>query len=154
MKVKGFTLIETVIYIALLSILMSGTLVAVYQILQSSSATSAHDAIGMEGNFVLRKVAWMMGGAESITAPTLAHPSGSTLSIVTYDSATVSIKVNSASKVIEMSEGGAYEPVTTSAVTDPAATFKRIQNAGGVAGIEATVTLSGKTFYFKKYLPK
>ena len=128
---QGFTLMETIIYVALLALLMGGTLLAAYQILQSSSATSAHDSAGMEGSFIMRKVAWALGGAQTILIPSAAYPWSTTLTVMRYDGTTVTID----------------------AATYPGIAFKRVMGPGGIVGIEASTTLSGKSFYYKKYVP-
>jgi type II secretory pathway pseudopilin PulG len=141
---RGFTLIETVVYIGLLSIIMGSALVTAYQLLQSSDTTSAHDAVGMEGDFVLRKLAWALGDAQSLSVS--AHA----LAIRQSGGAVVTIRQGSSA--IEMSEGGAYLPLTTSSVSGPQADFAAITGPDGSAGVEAAITLSGKVFYAKKYL--
>src|SRR4030042_506817 len=59
----GFTLIESLLYIALFSIIIGGALVAVYQMIESSDAVSAKNIVEMEGSFLLRKIDWALTGA-------------------------------------------------------------------------------------------
>ena len=66
---KGFTLLETIIYLALFSVLMSGALVAVYSLLQSSTQNLAAISIQEEGMFINRKLSWALGGATIVTIP-------------------------------------------------------------------------------------
>lgn len=58
----GFTLIEVLIYSGLLALLMSGTLGAVYLIIQGNDRAKSHVLIDDEANFVLKKLDWALGG--------------------------------------------------------------------------------------------
>lgn len=58
---RGFTLIETLVYIALLGILMGGAMLAVYQLIANVGQVNANIAIEEEANFLLRKVNWALG---------------------------------------------------------------------------------------------
>lgn len=92
---SGFTLIETLIYIALFAILIGGGITAAYGIIEGSDRTSSHAIVEQEGIFVLRKLNWAMTGA------TDANVFGSTLTInrgstVTFSVSASAIEMNSA----------------------------------------------------------
>jgi len=70
---KGFTLIETLIYLALFTIIIGGGMVATYQIIQSSAAGTNHVIMEEEANFLLRKMNWALVGASSIPAVSATH---------------------------------------------------------------------------------
>ncbi len=57
---KGFTLIETIIYIALFAIIIGGGMVAAYQIIQATEASNNHIILQEEANFLLRKINWAL----------------------------------------------------------------------------------------------
>ena len=59
---KGLTLIETIIYTALVFIIISGFLIAVYQILESNNALYNKIITEQEANFLLRKFSWAVSG--------------------------------------------------------------------------------------------
>jgi prepilin-type N-terminal cleavage/methylation domain-containing protein len=67
MNTQGFTLLETLIYIALFSVLMTGTLVTVYELLLSSEHNKLALAIQEEGTFLQRKINWALSGATTVT---------------------------------------------------------------------------------------
>lgn len=77
---KGFTLIESLLYIALFAIIIGGALVAVYQMIESSDAVSAKNNVEMEGSFLLRKIDWALTGAKDIGSPSVNN-SGQVLGI-------------------------------------------------------------------------
>lgn len=77
---SGFTLIETIIYLALFSIVIGGGMVAVFQVIQSASASNNHIIVQEEGNFLLRKIDWALTVATVISQP-LSNATGTSLEI-------------------------------------------------------------------------
>lgn len=63
----GFSLIEIIIYLALFSIIMSGSVVTVYQIIQNSNSLQTKVILEEEGNFILAKLNWALTGAQANT---------------------------------------------------------------------------------------
>ncbi len=149
MHLRGTTLIEAVIYIALLSILMGGTVGAVYQILLSSSSVQAHDTVQEEGNFAIRKVEWALTGASAITVV-----SPTEFSVSKYDGTTADNKLSGGGLV--MQEGsGSFLPLTTPNVSVSSVQFVSIPASGsGPAGMSVTLSISGQTFTTTRYLRK
>jgi type II secretory pathway pseudopilin PulG len=66
MKSSGFTLLETIIYCALFSVLMSGAIVTVYALLSSSEKTGEQIQIVAEATFINQKLAWALSGATDV----------------------------------------------------------------------------------------
>ncbi len=77
----GFTLIETIIYMALISIIIAGALITVYQVLESSNALYNKIITEQEANFLLRKFAWVTSGVSTINLP----PAGATSSVLSVN---------------------------------------------------------------------
>lgn len=148
---QGFTLLEVLVYMALLGLLMAGAITTSYQLVQSSSSLSAKNTSGEEGNFVLRKLDWALSGAEALTAPA---GWGSALSLTRYDGTTVDMRLSAGS--IQMREnGGVYAAVTTSNVAVSSLSFHYIAASGSApAGIEASTTVNGLVFYTERYMRK
>lgn len=63
---RGFTLLETMIYIALFSILMSGLLLSAYSLIESGERNRESLLITEEGMFVERKFAWALTNATDV----------------------------------------------------------------------------------------
>lgn len=78
---KGFTLIETIIYAGLISVIIGLSLAATYQIIDSSESLNKKIVIEEESNFLLRKIEWALAGAETVNIP----PSGATSSILSVN---------------------------------------------------------------------
>ena len=72
---KGFTLIETIVYAALVTIIMAGALVAVYQVLESNNALYNKIITEQEANFLLRKFTWALSGVSAINLPAVGATS-------------------------------------------------------------------------------
>ena len=67
----GFTLIEVIIYLALLSIIFGGVAVAVYGIIESTGREAGRIQLQTEGDFLLAKINWAFSGAANLTVSTL-----------------------------------------------------------------------------------
>lgn len=72
---KGFTLIETIIYIALLAFLMGAGISTAFFVIDSSQKNKSDVNEQAEGNFILRKLDWALTGATDVSA------SGTTLTV-------------------------------------------------------------------------
>ena len=68
-KSHGFTLIETIIYLALFAIVIGGGMVATYQIIQATDANYNHVVLQEEANFLLRKIDWALTGSTDVSVP-------------------------------------------------------------------------------------
>lgn len=77
---KGFTLIEIIIYVALLSLTIGFILVAIYQILDSKTGVLARTSVEEEANFLMKKIKWAMANVDAINQPAAAATS-TTLSV-------------------------------------------------------------------------
>lgn len=79
---SGFTLIETLLYLALFSIIIGGVLVSAYQIIQASTASQENALIQEEGHFLVAKFNWAMTGATAINEPTPPPPPGTNSGLI------------------------------------------------------------------------
>ena len=155
---KGFTLIETIIYIALFTILIVGGFVTAYQLIQGSDTLNAKTITQEEGNFVLRKMDWALTGLDSGNPPVVV-PSVSgcedTLKVYkySYTNNPIEFSRNTASSTIEMREAfGVNIPITTSNASTTCLKFSLI--AGTPSGITATTTINSIDFTITKYIRK
>ncbi|MES2087829.1 MAG: type II secretion system protein [Patescibacteria group bacterium] len=69
-KNSGFTLIETLIYLALYGIIIGGTLVSVFNIFESHNRNQAKAMLEEEGAYLIGKIDWALSGANSVDTPT------------------------------------------------------------------------------------
>ena len=153
---KGFTLIETVVYIALLGILMGGAVLTSYDLLESSSKSSGKTAVQEEGSFVQRKMEWALSGATAVTVG--GSNCNQTLSVTKAGASNpIQFQLDAFSGAVQMREGGlgAYTPLTTSNVSVSCLKFASIAAISpGPSGIIATTTIQSLDFVVTKYLRK
>ena len=158
-KQSGFTLIETLVYLGLFSILMGGSLVCVYGVLETSANTRARSELQEEGDFLIEKFDWALSGASSVVV------SPHTISINKYGYGQNPLQFAIAGSNISLQQGSApavllnarSTQVTSSAFTDIPSTNNIPE------GAEFSIALSknsdnGKTmtqtFSLTKYLPQ
>lgn len=156
---KGFTLIEAIIYTALLGLLMAGAVAATYQLLQGSSTTSANTTVQDEGNFVVRKLDWALTGMNS--APAIGGSGcAQTISIIKNGFSENPVEVQRdpvSSMTLMIREGGTgpFNAITTTNVSVSCLRFRLIPAVGGAPpGVTATTTINGLNFVVMKYLRK
>ena len=158
----GFTLIETLIYIALFSIIMVSGFVTAYQLIQGTDSLNSKTVTEEEVNFVLRKIDWALTGISSITRPSAGILQYTdTLTTIKYGGNQIDICLD-ANKVKIREGGGAsvcssseFLPLTSDNVKVTTLQFQYIPPAGtGPAGVAATTTINGIVSTTTKYIRK
>ncbi len=153
---KGFTIFETLIYIALLSLLLVGAFSSAYSLIESAKNLQEKNIVQGEGNFVMQKLRWAFMNIQSITSPSQSNPNTTSATIVHYNGTVIVIRKNG--NTIEMSESGpagTFYPLTTQNVKVSDLRFSFIGRAGyGPSGITATTTIDGVSFSITKYIRK
>lgn len=102
---KGFTLIETIIYAGLFSVIISLVLVGVFQIIESQDRAQAIVETQEEANFIMRKIRWALLGVQSINQP-LAGTTSSLLSVNKFNFGQNPVIFDVASDSIRLATGG------------------------------------------------
>lgn len=152
-KQSGFTLMESVIYIALFSIIITGTIVSAFELLRGSSAIDKKIIVQNEGNFAIRKIESALNGAQSIILP--SSGSGSVLRILKTDGTQSDIQING--NLVEFRENSLnpFLPITTANVILDSLVFEKIEEIGeSPAGIKTVLSLNGTVFETTKYIRK
>lgn len=144
---RGFSLIETIVYVALLGFMMSGAVITAYQVTQSSFVVNEKDTVQEEGNFVLRKLEHAFVGAADVWASGSSlvidtYPIGGSVMIVGLDGAGDLYLDRNASLTDD-------DKLTTDNVT---ADFEFTVHAGSPKGVTATTTIDGVDFVITKYV--
>ena len=151
---SGFTLIEVLIYSALLALIMAGVLGSVYMIIQGAGSSGKRQLVDEEANFVLRKVDWALGGITAINSPA-SGASGSTLSINrTGVVLPVRFRLNSGN--IEIDSGsGTYLPLDSENITAASLSFFHLPASGSQpAAVRTSFYLNDNSFTTIKYIRK
>jgi len=126
----GFTLLETVIYIALLSIIISAVLGSVYQIIEGSDKINSKINTEAEAHFLLRKIEWALTGISAVNLPVLAS-TGTTLSVNKVDFSGNPLIFDFNSGNVRLSRGGAAPIILNSGnVTIGDVQFHHVASSG------------------------
>lgn len=155
MMQKGFTLLETIIYIALFSILITSGFIACYDLISGTDRVNGSTRTQEEGNFVLRKMEWSLSSLDPAYPPTVGG-SGCNQNLTTKKTGVtnpVRIRLNTISGInyIEIQDDGVnYYPITTANVSVTCLKFNQI--SGALVGINATASINGVDFVVKKYV--
>lgn len=141
---SGFTLFETLIYIALLSIIIGASLGITYQIIDGTGRDSNRTSVDTEAAFVIRKIDFALNGVSASNVSVASNklkivpPSGQSYcfsfaggGILQYNNGTCT---------------GAFASTTSGNVTVTSAVF---QKGGSFA--TTTFAMNGKTFQTVKY---
>jgi len=156
---KGFTLIEIIIYIALFTLLMGTAFVTAYQLIEGSNKLNVKTAIQQEGNFVVRKINWVITNLDPSVTPIIGGslPCSQTLRIekINFINNPVVVSRNSSNETLEIQEGLTVLPLTTNNVQVTCFQARIIPHVGtSPRGITATTTINGVDFVVTKYLRK
>lgn len=103
---RGVTLIETMVYIALFSIIIGGSVVAAYQILESSGRSQTHALLQEEGDFLIGKINWALSGVQPGTPTGQNCTESNTLSVSKWDASIGVIVINESSGNMHISYTG------------------------------------------------
>ncbi|OGG52891.1 hypothetical protein A3H16_03435 [Candidatus Kaiserbacteria bacterium RIFCSPLOWO2_12_FULL_53_8] len=141
---KGFTMIETLVYLALYAIIMTGLLSAVYSLIESSVHNQTVAMVEEEGNFLAGKIEWALSNAREILAPS---SSGSTLSVTTFDGSPITIGLTGGDMRIQEASNPAHILNNTNvSITNLSFTHARASSDGiNPESIESSFTIFATT---------
>lgn len=140
----GFTLIETLLYLGLFSIVIGGGMLATYGIIQGTQRGASQVAIAEEANFLLRKVDWMLTGVDSALGGVASPASGSS-QVLTVSKLGVagSVSLTRNGSNAELTVGSDPMAVlNSSSVKVTALSFVRTTATGQPDSIKTTFTIS------------
>ena len=148
----GFTLIETIVYIALLSLMMGGVLAVTFQLMTSTESVNTKTSTAEEGNFVLRKINWVLTGLDPTIPPTVTGLGCAQILTTTNNWSSTIIKRDTTnnSVLVQEGSGGSFLPVTNDTASTTCLRFELI--SGTPAGVSATATINGIDFATTKYI--
>lgn len=114
---SGFTLIETLIYIGLVSVITSSFIAASYQIIDSRGRVQSQLELTENKKFLVEKLRWVLASNESINLPGL-DASGGSLSVNKLNYGSNPMVVDLSANQIRLTLGGEQPvPLTNSQVT-------------------------------------
>ena len=146
----GFTLIETLVYLGLFSIIIGGAFVAAFGIIESNERNQTKAIVQNEGAFVLAKIDWALSGIQSVDSP---PPDGtplerSLLSVTKYGGGTIKISLPDPSNPnVEIQRGTAPAKILNNSnveITNLLFTHKKPAD-GNLESVEARFTVTART---------
>ena len=156
-KNNGFTLIETMIYIALFSVIIGSALIAVYGIIQNTDKTQAKIIFEGEASFVLQKINYAITGTNMILLPLL----GENGIALTLSKSTGNISLQLSGDKLQIKDGGmVFLDINNDDVRISNVVFKHIAGvSGGVESIDTAFMITdnyghSQTFHETTYLRK
>ncbi len=151
---KGYTLIETIIYISLFSLLITGGIIGIQALSKSISLMDNNIYVQGEVNFILNKITWALSGISTRTLPILGG-SGCNQTLTIYKTNTpypIKLRLNTTKNIeyIEMQEDGTnFYPLSTENIKIECLKFSILQ--GTPFGIMGTTTINKTEYVFIKY---
>ncbi len=121
---RGFTLLEALIYFALMSTIVVGAIASVYPILSNTGRSSMAVLRDLESAFVFQKVSYLMNGASAMSVPApdrLVFTVSGVPNEMTVSGGIVTLSIN----------GGTPIPLTSSRVQITNLVFTKVSGAGG-----------------------
>lgn len=99
---RAFTLIETVVYLGLFAIVMTGIVATAYGYFENTGRNETKAVLQEEELFILGKFNFAMSGAKTISVPATT---GTTLTLTKYDT-TVAQMCSSGNNILYFGSGG------------------------------------------------
>lgn len=128
--IRGFTLIESIIYVGLTAFLLIAVLGATYPILSGAERSSNKITADGETVFVVRKIGWAMGSVTGISLPN----EGSTGAVLTLSHPAGTLSFTNANGAILLSiDGGSAQVLTASRAAFTNFSVTHIAPAGGAS---------------------
>ncbi len=146
---EGFTLIETIIYIALFSIMIGGIFVSIFQIMQNTYQLEGNNVLDQEMTFTVQKIDWLLDDLKIISIPSSGSSTNFSAQNITNENISLVIEDGR----IKACKGGTCEFITSINVTADSLTFTHLDEGNGAPkGIKIRVELSGRTIEINKFL--
>ncbi len=104
-KARGFTLVESLIYSALLAIFLVSTFVVTTQTLENTSRTRGKLEVSEEAQFIFKKIEWAVTGATTTTLPA-ANSTGTVLNVSKANFVNNPLEFSLSDGVVYLKRGG------------------------------------------------
>ena len=159
----GFTLLELLLYIGLFGVMLSISLVILYQMLRNQDQNRSMLEVEEEANFTLRKIEWALTGATNVISP-LQNQTSSILSLTKYNFSQNPLVFSTSGNAFYLARGASSSVSLTSANvkfqnffvhtvpsigSNPTSVIMTFSVASEIPKFPASTTLRG-TFYLKK----
>lgn len=145
-KQSGFTLIEMVFYLLFIAFVIGGALGIIHHLLRNNESLKSGISIEEEGNFVLKKISWVLNDTSAINSPASLNSTAGTLS-VNKNGFTNPVVVSLNSGVIRVARGGnSPKQLSNDRFTVTNLTFQRTWDGAGTEYIKTKFFINGREF--------
>ena len=134
---RGFSIVELLVYMALMSIFLVVLLDIFTTTLNSKLSSESTSTLNQDSRYILSKLSYDLNNADSVTSPLLGSMAGS-LQIVT--GGVTSTYASSSGKLV-LTTGGVGMNLNSLDTSIDNISFKNIGNAGGKPTVQVTYTL-------------
>jgi len=142
MNERGYTLVELILYVVVVSALLTGVTSFFGLAVDSRIKNQSMNEVNQQGDAVMDQIAGTIRGASTITSPA-PGATASALTVTVPTGANSPTVYDVASGVLEIKEGtAAYVPLTNSKVQVTALTFKNVSRSGTDGAIQVNMTLA------------
>lgn len=143
---RGFTLIETIIYVALYALLLSGLLSSMWPFLSGAASVNAKVVVEGESAFAIRKINTILASSTaSITTPT-AGLAGNVLTVTEYNGDTFTVATSGNAFTVQKNSG-ALVPFSADRVVVSLFVVKHVAPTNGLPRyVEYSFTLGGVSY--------
>lgn len=138
-RAQGFTLIEVLLYSAIVSIFLVAALGATYQLIQAQGRAEERSRLAQDKQFALQKIEWLLRNVEAINTPTSGN-SGASLSVDMAGYAYNPFVLSENGGVLELVSGATTTQLTHFVNTITSLNFEH-QNLGGTSAIHVTAKI-------------
>lgn len=147
--ITGFTLIEVLIYSALIAVFIGSTIAIAYNFLESGANTRSRVKLAEQQQFLRQKIEWVLRGASTINSPPVGS-SGTSLSVNKSGSSENPFVIDLSSGVVRL-QTASHGPL---AITDPSIAvsgltfdnFAFSQTTKNTVRVRATLTTTDLAF--------
>lgn len=141
MKIKqGFTLIEILIYSAIITGILTVSLFTAYQLISSEERVVMRRELTENQKFVLQKLAWILTNVSAINSPA-ASSTGSTLSVNRLNYSYNPLVLSLSDGALQLTSGATVTPITNHYASVTALSFEH-RLVGGASTIKVNAIFS------------
>ena len=152
----GFTLIEVIIYSALIAIVIGGSLGVIYQIFQGADSLNKQIIVEQDANFILSKVRWVLTDIDSVVSPATINSSSTVLTVnkKNFPSNPVTVQLQSGNLVIRQGSSLEYVLNHGSFFVDSVIFERQSYTASSTELISASFKIKNQDYLLSQYIEK
>lgn len=139
---RGFTLIEILIYSVIVTVIFSFSLLAVYQIIDFNERVFAWEELTANQKFLLQKISWVLQNVDTVNSP-VAGAGGPGLSVNKLNYSYNPLVISLDNGAVKLTSGATATPLTNDYVNITGLNFEHL-NFYGKNAIRVAAILENK----------